>query len=72
MDEVTTGLHAVAVLDHVDLEEARWRVAPVGEGSHRDAVANGRAHTATALALPIDMQTRSSYYPIDVAVSMPI
>jgi len=37
VDELTFGLHAATVLDHVDLEEAGGRIAPVGEGAHWNA-----------------------------------
>ena len=65
VDELAFGLHATTVFDHVDLEEARWQVAPVGEGSHRDAAANGRAHSLAALALPVNVQARSSQDAVD-------
>ena len=35
------------------------RVAPVGEGAHRNAASDGRAHTLAALALPVDLRARS-------------
>src|SRR5439155_4662387 len=52
---VAVGLRAAAVFDHVDLEEARWWIAPVGEGAHRNAASDGRAHTFAASALPVDV-----------------
>ena len=63
--EVAIGLAATAVLDHVDLEEARRRVTPVGEGAHRHAAADGRAHTGSAPALPVDVQPRRGQRAVD-------
>jgi hypothetical protein len=62
---VAIGLRAAAVLDHVDLEEARRRVAPVGEGAHRNAAPDGRAHTAAPLAPAIDVPARFAQRPVD-------
>jgi len=65
VDELAVGLRAAAVFDHVDLEEAWRRIAPVGEGTHRDAAPDGRAHTLAAFALPVDLQTRIGQHAID-------
>ena len=65
MNEITVGLRAAAVLDHVDLEEAGRRVAPVGEGAHRDAASDGRPHARAALALPVDVRSRIGQHTIN-------
>src|ERR1019366_6710681 len=65
VDELTFGLHAATVLDHVDLEVTGRRIAPVGEGAHRDAASNRRAYALAALALPVDVPARSCQYAID-------
>lgn len=64
-DELTVYLRAAAVFDHVDLEEARRWVAPVGEGTHRNASPDGRAHPRAPLALPINVRTRVGQHAID-------
>ncbi|MGF6601745.1 hypothetical protein P3T23_006496 [Paraburkholderia sp. GAS448] len=53
VDAVTVGLPAATVSDHVDLEEARWRIAPVGEGADRDAASDDRARILAAFALTV-------------------
>ncbi|CAB3774931.1 hypothetical protein LMG29542_08313 [Paraburkholderia humisilvae] len=53
------------MFDHVDLEEARWRIAPVGKGMHRNAAPDGRAHPRAPFALPIDVRTRIGQHAID-------
>jgi hypothetical protein len=53
------------VLDHVDLEEARERIEPVGEGAHRDAAADRRAHALAPLALSVNVRPRGGQHAID-------
>ena len=65
VDKVPVGLRAATVLDPVDLEKYRWRIAPIGEGAHRDAASDGRPYALAALALPVDVQPRSSQYAVD-------
>ena len=62
---VAIGLRTTTVLDHVDLEETWRRVPPVGEGPHRNAAPDGRSHALAALALPVDVQARSSEHAVD-------
>jgi hypothetical protein len=62
---VTVRLRTACVLDHVDFEEPRWWIAPVVERPHWNAAPDGRADTASALALPIDMQTGRGQGAID-------
>jgi hypothetical protein len=57
--------HQPAVLDHVDLEEARWWVAPIRERANRDAATNGRPNARSSLALPVDARTRITQRPVD-------
>lgn len=65
VDEVTVGVEAAVEIDHVDLEEARRQITPVGEGSQRDTASDCSARTLAALALPVDMQTRTSRHAVD-------
>ena len=65
VDELAVSLRAATVLDHVDLEETGWRIAPVGEGPHRDAPPDGRTHTLATSALPVYLQTRIGQHAID-------
>jgi len=65
VDELTFGLHAATVFDHVDLEVARGRIAPVGEGTHRNAAPYSRAHALAALALTVDVGARRGQYTVD-------
>ncbi|MCY0855019.1 hypothetical protein [Cupriavidus sp. D39] len=51
----SVGLRATAVFDHVDLEVAGWRIAPVDEGAYRDAASDGRPDAFAAFALPVDV-----------------
>jgi len=62
---MANGSTAATVLDHVDLEEAWRRVAPVGEGAHRNTSSDGRAHCLAALALPVDVQARGGEHAVD-------
>lgn len=55
---VTVRLRAAAVFDHVDLEEAWRRVAPVCKRAYRNAAPDGRAYASAASSLPVDMRTR--------------
>lgn len=64
VDELTVYLRAAAVFDQVDLEEARWWIAPVGEGTHRNAAPDGLAHPRAPFALPIDVRTRIGQHAI--------
>jgi hypothetical protein len=59
VDEVTVRLAAAAMLDPVDLEEPGRRIEPVGEGAHRDAAADRRAHALAPLALSVEVRPRS-------------
>ena len=65
VEVVAVGLGAVVVLDHVDLEEAGRRVAPVGERANRNAAADGGADAFAALALPVDLQARAGQHAIN-------
>ena len=65
VDEFTVRLAAAAVLDHVDLKVPGWRIEPVGEGAHRDAAADCRAHALAPLALPVDVCPRCGQHAID-------
>ena len=63
--EVTIGFWATTVLDHVDLEEARRRIAPVSKSAYRYAAPNGGPHTLAALALPVNMRARPGQHAIN-------
>jgi len=65
VDTVTVRLGAATVLDHVDLEEARGRIEPVGEGAHRDAATDRRAHSLAPLALSVNVRPCSGQHAVD-------
>ena len=65
MDEVTAHLGATAVFDHVDFEEARRRVSPVGKGANRNAAPDGCIHACSALALAVGADTRGGQGAVD-------
>jgi hypothetical protein len=52
------GLGAAAVLNHVDLEEAWRRIAPVGKRPHRNTAPNRSTDTGSTFALPVDLLAR--------------
>ncbi|WP_158937412.1 hypothetical protein [Burkholderia sp. S171] len=65
MNKVTVGLQATGVFDHVDFEEARWRIAPVIKCAHRDASSNRCTHPLAALTLAVGVQPRIGQHAID-------
>jgi len=65
VDEVAISLGPPAVLDHVDLEDSRRGIAPVGEGAHRDAATNGGADAFAASTLAVDMRSRVAQRTVD-------
>jgi len=60
MDVIAIGLRATAVLNHVDFEETRWRVAPVGKRAHRNTAPDRCADAGSAPAFPVNLFTRSA------------
>ena len=65
MHEVAIRLRAAAVLDHINLEEARGSVAPVRERPHGNVGPERSAHTFSALPLTIDVQSSCDQQPVD-------
>ena len=65
MHVVAVRLGATAVLDPVNLQKARWRVTPVGEGTHRNTAPDCSTDTHAPLSLPIDLLSGRAQRAVD-------
>lgn len=65
VNKITAGLDATTVYDHVYLEEAWRRIAPVGKGAHRNTAPDRRTHSLAALALPVVVLARGGQCTVD-------